>query len=186
MLNNKFQYNGILSKRLLELEVFTFLNAVQFVKNLPYGRTTNRADSDLVLKELKGACSTKHAVLKKVALEQNFNQVKLFLCLFKMNATNIPKLAGVLNKYKIAYIPEAHCVLQIEGEFIDVTNPTSDYNTLKDDVLELIEIQPEQIGDFKIGYHQEYLKQWLIKEQLKYSFEEFWDIREECIQTLSV
>jgi len=32
MLNNKFEHKGILSKRLLELEVFTFMGAIQFVK----------------------------------------------------------------------------------------------------------------------------------------------------------
>ena len=52
MLSSKFINKGILSKRLLELEVFTFLDAIQFVKNLPYRRTSDRANPDLVLKEL--------------------------------------------------------------------------------------------------------------------------------------
>jgi len=186
MLNSKLVNKGILSKRLLELEVFTFLKAIQFVKNLPYGRTADRANPDLVLTELKGTCSTKHALLKKIAIEQELNNVKLYLCLFKMNGSNTSKLSGILNKYAIKDIPEAHCVLQIENEFIDVTNVTSDYNRLKDDVLELIEIQPEQIGDFKINYHQAYLKKWLKESDSKYSFEEFWSIREKCIKTLSI
>jgi len=185
MLSSILENKGILSEKLLELEVFTFLEAIRYVKNLPYGRTSDRANPNLVLKELKGACSTKHAVLKKVALEQGITSVKLYLCMFKMNEHNIPKLAGVLSKYNIPYIPEAHCVLQIEDEFIDATNATSDYCRLKDDVLELLEIQPEQIGSFKVNYHEEYLKQWLVEEQSNYSFEEFWSIREECIKTLS-
>jgi len=185
MLSSILENKGILSKRLLELEVFTFLDAIEFVKSLPYGRTSDRANSDLVLQELNGTCSTKHAVLKKVALEQGFYNVKLLLCLFKMNGSNIPKLTGVLDKYAIAFIPEAHCLLKIDGEFIDVTNETSDYNNLKGDVIDLLEIQPEQIDDFKINYHQEYLKKWLLNSNSKYSFKEFWSIREECIKELS-
>ncbi|PHS09242.1 MAG: hypothetical protein COA88_05225 [Kordia sp.] len=174
----------MLSKRLLELEVFTFLEAVQFVKNLPYGRTADRANPDLVLKELKGTCSTKHAVLKKVAIEQELSNVKLYLCMFKMSGSNIPLLANVLDKHQVAYVPEAHCVLQIDNNFIDVTNATSNYDNLINDVLELIEIQPEQIGSFKVAYHQAYLKKWLKGTNSEYLFEEFWDIREECIATL--
>ena len=185
MLNSKLKNKGLLSKRLLELEVFTFIQAIEFVKNLPYGRTVDRANSDLVLQELKGTCSTKHALLKKVALEQGFENVKLFLCLFKMNEGNIPKLMPLLNKYTIQFIPEAHCLLEIDGEFVDVTNSRSSYLTIKEDVLELVEIQPEQIGDFKINYHHKYLKKWLKETTSEYTFDEFWGIREECIKVLS-
>jgi len=185
MLNSILENKGILSKRLLELEVFTFLEAIQFVKNLPYGRTADRANPDLVLKELQGTCSTKHAVLKKVAIEQELSNVKLYLCMFKMSGGNTPKLLGTLNKYKVQYIPEAHCILQIDIDFVDITNANSNYDNLKDGVLELIEIQPEKIGDFKVDFHQAYLRKWLKETKSVYSFEEFWSIREECIKELS-
>jgi hypothetical protein len=185
MLSSILENKGILSKRLLELEVFTFLDAIQFVKSLPYGRTSDRSNPDLVLKELKGTCSTKHAVLKKIAIEQSYDEVRLFLCLFKMNGNNTPKLSGILNKYNVQYIPEAHCVLKIDNDFIDVTNAASNYDNLKDDVLELIDIQPEQIGAFKVNYHQTYLKKWLEENNTEYTFDEFWTIREECINVLS-
>jgi len=185
MLNSRLENKGILSKRLLGLEVFTFIEAIQFVKNLPYGRTTDRANPDLVLKELKGACSTKHALLKKVAIEQGFGNVKLYLCMFKMSGSNMPLLAKVLGKYQVSYVPEAHCVLQIDAEFIDVTNINFNYDSIKDDVLELVEIQPKQIGNFKVAYHQAYLKKWLKESNSGFSFEAFWNIREECITALS-
>ena len=185
MLSRTLENNGILSKRLLELEVFTFSEAIRFVKELPYGRTVDRANPGLVLKELKGTCSTKHAVLKKIAIEQSYDEVRLFLCLFKMNGSNTPKLSCILNKYKVQYIPEAHCLLKINNDFIDVTNAASSYDNLKDDVLELIEIQPDQIGEFKVNYHQAYLKKWLKNNNSEYLFDEFWDIREECIKVLS-
>lgn len=185
MLDNKLQHKGILSKRLLGIEVFTFVDAIDWVKRLPYGRNSDRANPDLLIKELKGTCSTKHAFLKKVALEQEYGTVKLFLCMFKMNAVNTPKITPILEKFNLSHIPEAHCVLQIEEQFVDVTNEQSEFVELEKDVLELIEIQPEQIGEYKLTYHKTYLVNWLQKEHLQYSFEEFWSIREKCIKRLS-
>lgn len=185
MLKNKLMPNGELSKRLLELEVFSFSEAISFVQNLPYGRTKDRAHPNLVLDELKGTCSTKHALIKKIALEQNINCVKLYLCLFKMNGDNTPKLTTILKSVNLEYIPEAHCILKIDGKFVDITNATSSYENLKKDVLELMEIQPEQIGDYKQGLHKKYLKVWLENENCTYSFEDLWQIREQCIDALS-
>lgn len=185
MLKNKLKSKGKLSKRLLELEVFSFSDAIEFVKNLPYGRTVDRANPDLVLEELKGTCSTKHAIIKKLALEQNFEQVKLYLCMFKMNEVNTPKLTSILNINKLEYIPEAHCVLKVNDTFVDVTNATSNYEKFKKDVLDLIEIEPNQIGDFKLNYHQTYLKKWLQEQELRLTFNELWQIREDCILALS-
>ncbi|MGB1269335.1 MAG: hypothetical protein ACPG45_06330 [Flavobacteriaceae bacterium] len=186
MLKNKLQDKGELSRRLLELEVFTFLNAIDFVKKMPYGRNSDRANSNLVLEELKGTCSTKHAVLKKIALEQESCHVKLYLCIFKMHGSNTPKLKSILDQYALDYIPEAHCILKVAGKFVDVTNAQSAYENIKNDVLEQVEIQPEQIGDYKVNYHQAYLNKWLKAENRQYSFEELWKIREQCINRLAV
>lgn len=185
MLKNKLKHKGKLSKRLLELEVFSFSDAIEFVKNLPYGKTTDRANPDLVLEELKGTCSTKHAIIKKLAQEQNFEQVKLYLCMFKMNEANTPKLNSILSKNKLEYIPEAHCVLKVNDTFVDVTNATSKYEKLKKDVLGSVEIEPNQISDFKLNYHQTYLKKWLQEQELRLTFNELWQIREDCIKALS-
>ena len=48
-----------------------------------------------------------------------------------------------------------------------------------------IEMQPDQITDFKIKYHQNFLRQYLDKNPaMPYQLEEFWRIREECIAAL--
>jgi hypothetical protein len=185
MLKTKLLNKGKLSKRLLELEVFSFFHAIEFVKNLPYGRTADRANPNLVLEELKGTCSTKHAVLKQLAIEQNIANVKLYLCLFKMNSTNTPQLTELLKNHELKYIPEAHCILKIDDDFVDVTNAVSNYECIKHDVLDLVEIQPDQIGGFKVRYHQAYLKKWLSTKKKSYSFEDLWQIREQCINALS-
>ena len=42
MLNSILANKGLLSKRLLELGVFIFSDAIQFVNNLSYARTVDR------------------------------------------------------------------------------------------------------------------------------------------------
>jgi hypothetical protein len=54
------------------------------------------------------------------------------------------------------------------------------------DLMEEVEIRPGQIADFKVGYHKNYLKQWLDEHpQISFSLEEIWKIREACILDLS-
>ncbi|MGB0895923.1 MAG: hypothetical protein ACPGU9_04635 [Flavobacteriaceae bacterium] len=174
-----------MSKRLLELGVFTFSDAIEFVKNLPYGRTKHRANFYAVLEELKGTCSTKHAVLRMLATEQGYTTVSLYMCIFKMNGHNTPIVNPILSKYHIDYIPEAHCVLKIDNKFVDVTSSKSNYDNLKADVLCMEEISPEQIGAFKVAYHKKYLKDWMVSQPYPYTFETLWAVREECIRELS-
>jgi hypothetical protein len=48
-------------------------------------------------------------------------------------------------------------------------------------------ITPEQIGDYKVQLHQQFLRQWITNTALtqRFSFEEIWKIREECIAALA-
>jgi hypothetical protein len=158
------------------------LNAIQ---QLPYGRNANRHEHSLVLTEQKGTCSSKHALVKQVADLNGVGQVKLILGMYKMNAENTPKINSVIQKAGLDYIPEAHCYLKINNLRIDITTPASRIDTLLVDILEEIEIQPEQVDTFKVAYHQEFMKCWLAKEQIAISFEEVWKIRERCIDQLS-
>lgn len=174
----------ILSKRLRELGVLSFLEAITFIKKLPYGRNSDRSNPDLVLEELKGTCSTKHAVLRKIAAEQSIGGVRLLLCMFKMNAQNTPKVEDILGFNDLEYIPEAHCILEINGHMIDVTNADSDFSRIQNDVIEMFEIQPKQIGNFKLNHHRVTIEHWRETEGLSQGFEELWMIREQCIKAL--
>ena len=185
MLNNKINANGAISKRLLNIGVFSFSEVLQYVRELPYGRTTDRANPDLVLEEGKGSCSTKHALIKKLAIEQEWHHVKLYLCMYKMNANNTAKIGAVLKSNDLAYLPEAHCVLKIEDHFVDITSTASSFEKIKEDVLQLEEILPEQIGDYKVAQHKAYMRSWMSEHQLTVSLDRLWEIREQCIKALS-
>jgi len=155
------------------------------VKNIPYGRNTNRYDFSLVLSENKGTCSSKHAFLKNFADKNGIENVKLYIGIFKMNETNTPILGDLLSKNNINYIPEAHCYLKINQVPVDATTSDSFYDKIKNDILEEIEIIPNQVSDFKVAYHKAFLKKWIEETNQNNTFEEIWKIREQCISKLS-
>ena len=162
----------------------TWNELIQHVRQLPYGRNKTRTDFSLVISESKGTCSSKHAFLKSIA-DENDLPVKLILCLYKMTEENTPGIGTILSQRKIDFIPEAHCYLKVENERMDFTNKSSDLSRIDSDILEEIEITPEQVGEFKVVYHQNYLRNWTHKNGLNLSFEEIWEIREQCIFNLS-
>ena len=162
-----------------------FKELIDKVKNLPYGRNANRYDFSLVLSENKGTCSSKHAFLKDFADKNEIENVKLFIGIFKMDEVNTPKLGDLLSKNNIKYIPEAHCYLKINQIPFDVTTIDSFYDKIKHDIIEEIEITPNQVSDFKVEYHKAFLKKWIKETNQNNTFEEIWRIREECISKLS-
>lgn len=162
-----------------------FETLIEKVKNIPYGRNANRYDFSLVLSENKGTCSSKHAFLKDFADNNRIENVKLYIGIFKMNETNTPKLGDLLSNNKIEYIPEAHCYLKINQIPIDVTSVDSFYDKIKQDIVEEIEITPNQVSDFKVAYHKAFLKNWIKETNQNNTFEEIWEIREQCISKLS-
>ena len=165
--------------------VITWDELVVLVKNIPYGRNANRYDFSLVLTENKGTCSSKHSFLKDFANKNNIQNVKLYIGMFKMNGTNTPKLGTFISDNNLHYIPEAHCYLKIDGIPVDVTTSESFYEKIESDILEEIEIQPEQVSDFKIEYHKKYLQNWIKETNQTKSFDEIWSIREKCIEKLA-
>jgi hypothetical protein len=157
---------------------------INFVRQIPYGRNANREDFSLVITENKGTCSSKHAFLKDFANKNNIPNVQLIIGIYKMNEQNT-NIGSLLSDNNLEYIPEAHCYLKIEGNTLDVTTNESNFEKIKADLLEEIEIEPLQVANFKIDYHQNYIRNWLIETNSKFAFDEIWKIREKCIERLS-
>jgi hypothetical protein len=163
-----------------------FKELIDKVKNLPYGRNANRYDFSLVISENKGTCSSKHAFLKDFADKNEIENVKLYIGIFKMSEVNTPKLGDLLSRNNFEYIPEAHCYLKINQIPVDVTTSDSFYDNIKQDIMEEIEIIPNQVSDFKVEYHKAFLKKWIKETNQNNNFEEIWEIREQCIEKLSL
>lgn len=102
-----------------------------------------------------------------------------------MTAQNTPKVGPVLKEFDLDYLPEAHCYLRVHSNPIDVTTMNSSFSSIAQDVLEEQVIEPEQVTDYKIDYHQNYMKSWGVQFHPNKSFEELWSFREKCILALS-
>ncbi len=165
--------------------ITSFMDAAKFIEELPYRRNKVKHSPTAVLDEQCGTCSTKHALLKHLADENKHPELRLILGIFKMDAHNTPAVAAVLKKYSLKYIPEAHNYLKVNGYILDFTGLGMSEAKLSASLLAEIEINPEQITDFKVGFHRDYLKQWSIDDNLPYTVDEVWQIREECIKEIA-
>lgn len=186
MVNFTLSQDALLSKLLISNGITDFKTAIVYVNQLPYGRTSDRSDFYLILKEHKGTCATKHAFLQQLAIENNRKEIELFIGIYQMNEANTKGVGHVLDTYKLPYIPEAHTYLKINGTILDITRTTHNETSFEDSILVEQNISPEQIGSYKVQWHQDFLKQWIQTNQCIYSFEKLWNIREECIKALSI
>lgn len=174
-----------LSQKCQELGIQNFQEAVQFVLELPYRRNSSKEDLTLVFSEECGVCSTKHAALAELAKENNCLDLSLIVGIYKMNEKNTPGVGKVLSKINLEYIPEAHTYLVVEKNRIDITRAIEVEKSPFESLLIEKEIQPNQIGKFKVELHQAFLQKWIIENKINYSFDEVWKIREACILALS-
>lgn len=184
MKNFLIKSKEIVSGLFLERNIKDFQSACQFISQLPYKRNNDKSNIKCVFDDLGGTCSTKHAVLRKLALENNQPNVKLILGIFEMDSGYTKKIKNTLEEFKLDYIPEAHNYLKIEDEYFDFTKPESDYTQFKNKLLIEREIEFNEIVDEKIIFHKKFLQKWITDENIPYSLDEIWDIRERCIKDL--
>jgi len=183
--HQNFSSKDSLTTLVTEKGIKNWSELIDFTQKLPYGRNENREDFSLVMKENKGTCSSKHAFLKKIADLNNFDNVKLILGMYRMNNINTPKIENTISKSGLEYIPEAHCYLKLNNQRIDITNSNADIENLICDIIEEIEIEPEQVNTFKVDYHKKYLQNWINENEIKLNFDKIWQIREQCIKKLA-
>jgi hypothetical protein len=188
-MKNNFNFpiksNGSISTLFLQKNIADFKQAMQFIRQLPYGRNKNKYDLTTIFSDNCGTCSTKNALLKTLAAENDQHEVKLILGLFKMGKKYSVSLGEVLAKNKLTYIPEAHNYLKINDVIFDCTTSISTADQFVNELISEIEIEAGQITDFKVNYHKVYLRQWLAKQEgLTITFDKLWSIREKCIEVL--
>ena len=164
-----------------ERGVRDFRSAAHHVTSLPYGRNTDRSDYRLVLEEGRGTCSTGHALLAALAREHGW-PVGLRLGIYEMDGLNTPGVGPVLRRYGLACIPEAHCYLAYRGVRVDLTG-VGDAEKPIHALLHEEEIEPHQIGGYKLGRHRNFIRRWATDRGL--DAEAVWRAREECIRALS-
>jgi hypothetical protein len=184
MFNFEIISAGKLSQLVREQNIHSAKALIKFIQNMPYGRNANRSDLSLIITENKGTCSSKHAFIKAIAMENGFDDLKLVIGIYKMTAVNTPNIGNGIEINHLEYLPEAHCYLKFKNHTIDVTSENANFEKIKNAILKEIEIEPNQVVSFKVALHQDYIKNWIKAKQIPLRFEEVWAIRENCIANL--
>lgn len=173
-----------LTLQIVEAGCVSWEDLVRSVKNFQYGRNADRSNWELVWDERKGTCSSKHAFLVDIARRNGIENIHLVLGMYKMSAANTPGISAVLEKYDLSYILEAHCYMDTPEGIIDCTTASSAYDRFRDDVLEEIRIEPEQVVEWKVEEHKVRFQAWAENEHPERKVEDLWAIREEVIRAL--
>ncbi|HET6232624.1 MAG TPA: hypothetical protein VFE05_21290 [Longimicrobiaceae bacterium] len=166
--------------------VADFRAAAAYVHALPYGRNSDRADPACVLREGCGTCSTKHALLARLASEHG-QSMDLAVGVYEMTEANTPGVGAVLHRHALHGIPEAHCYLVSRGVRVDVTRAGADAAEPIARFIHEETISPEQIGEHKLRIHRETMQRWLDSGDAGRPMDlaTAWRIREDCIAALS-
>jgi hypothetical protein len=170
-----------LGGRFASLGIRAYRDAASHVHLLPYGRNSDRSDWRLVLGEGRGSCSTKHALLAELARE-NGRRVALVLGVYEMDEANTPGVGAVLKPNGFRSVPEAHCYLAYEGARVDLTRREGE----EGHVLRFLheeEIEPYQIGEYKLEAHKRFVLRWAEERGLDPVH--LWRVREQCISALA-
>src|SRR6516165_7865927 len=153
----RFSPGGLVTTTFLRLAKADLRAAAQYVCGLPYGRNSRPDDPLIVLTEQRGTCSTKHALLRRLAVEQGFD-LALVLGIYEMTERNTPGVGPVLQRHGLNGLLEAHCYLLTGGKRIDVTRAPSVRRVEPiERFLYEVEIDPEQIIHYKNAVHKQFL-----------------------------
>lgn len=171
---------------LRENDIHSFHQLTDFIAKLPYGRTTNRTNFLEVFELKKGTCSSKHAILSDLCELNHHAEIELMVGVFLMDSSYNLKIKPVLEKYSLAFIPEAHCYLRYQGKRYDFTTKNSHASSFEYKLVREQRCDSNQVIDWKPMIHQHFISSWIKRNSIPYSESELWEIREECIKSLNV
>lgn len=178
-------HSGPFSTRMRKIGITLFSEATEYICALPYGR--HRMQGDMrVPDEGCGTCSSKHALLKSLADENDRHEIHLYAGLVFLDPATNDDVARILRDAQLERIPEAHCFLKYGGNYFDFTSPSfhSKKHLLGTSVQNETRIEPAQTGAWKVAWHRRQMLEWLENEHLQMSLEELWEWREKCIAVL--
>lgn len=177
---------GEITSAFLRLGVRDLRQAARFIQLLRYGRNLHPGHPRAVLDEQIGTCSTKHALMRRFAAEQNVTMA-LTIGMYEMSERNTPGVGVVLKQFQLRSLPEAHCFIRVNGKRIDLTGISA--LTEREPITHFLyetDIEPDQVLSYKASLHKRFLRSWIDQQSRRQdTVEELWSIREQCIAALS-
>lgn len=157
--------------------------AARLVEALPYGRTTEPDQPLSVLRESRGTCTLKHALLKLAAEEAGADEVVLMLGVFEMSDVTTPGIGHVLERFGLECMPEAHCYLAIRGDRLDFTGLPSGPESPFAHLLFEESLSVDVLLKSKARRHRAIVEAWA--RERSFDPANVWRAREACIQELA-
>ena len=182
--NFELLHSGLISDQVLQLGITDFESLCNYIRDLPYGRNTDKMELSSIIHENQGTCSTKHAFLKTVATEQHRDEVELYLGIYEMSEKNTAGVGKVLFDNGLRYIPEAHVYLRYQDRIHDYTRANESKQSFAESLIFEQCIQPDQIGVYKEQLHKTFISNWILKNDIDHDANRIWEIREDCISAL--
>ena len=175
---------GYISSYILNRGFTSFVSFAMYIKSLPFGRTSSKGNLLSVIEERKGTCSSKHLLLASLAVESGKKDIRLMIGIYKMSQRNTPGIDHVIKKSGFPYIPEAHCYIKKKEKRYDFTGfKEGEDSPFKSLILEQI-TAPDKLYEVKELLHDNEIRNFAKKYRV--SPQKVWNIREECIQALSI
>ncbi len=158
--------------------IVRFDQAAAHVHRLPYGRAAD------VLAEGRGTCSSKHALLVRLGRALGLD-IRLMLGLVRLDAASAPAVGPVLAAQGrgLAFVPEAHCWLELDGQSWDLTFPDQPPGPLRTVPLVARSWPPTPAAlAEKPAWHRAQLAHHLPPG---WTVDALWALREACIAALA-
>lgn len=177
---------GEITQAFVQLGFSDLRGVARYIEALRYGRNTLPERPLVVLEERCGTCSTKHALMRRLAGEQSI-PMSLTVGIYEMSERNTPGIGRVLKQFGLSSLPEAHCYLRFRGKRIDLTGLAMVRGTTEPRVFLFEEdIEPDDVTGCKATLHKRFLESWNDRQKLRvHSLQQLWSIREQCIVALS-
>jgi hypothetical protein len=160
--------SGEISNKFLSIGIKTFMEACDYVHQLPYGYNSDRDDLMILFKEKMGSCTTKHAVIATLAAELDL-PINKSIGIYPMAETIVTGTDRLLNKYDLPYIPMIHCFLKYRDHRVDLTEGNQNGKNQPIEILLFTaKVQPNiSAKDEYILYRQALKERILQRDELK-------------------
>jgi hypothetical protein len=112
--------SGVISKEFLRLGITGFNDSCRYVQQLPYGYNSDRDDLLILFKEVRGSCTTKHAVIATLAEELSLPIIKN-IGIYRMTEDIVTGTKYILGEFNLPYVPMVHCFLSYQDYQVDLT-----------------------------------------------------------------